>query len=117
MTKTSKFERFFKFTWLTYNPTNKDWDALLNLLMEKGTVTNISEYTITFNDTFTVWIENHPYASGHLYGYKGSAITNKDHFHCSKATKIKLEDFVNSYIQSQDEISTAIKNSIKEYSA
>jgi hypothetical protein len=72
------------------------WDELLNILIDKGTVTKVGEFTITFDDTFAVWISNHPYASGSLYWYKGEYPDEK--LHCSKATRIRLEDFYYKYL-------------------
>jgi hypothetical protein len=93
MTKTSKLSRLFKFLWLYQGEPNKDWDTLLNLLMDKGKVTKIDEYTITFDSKYQVWICNHPYASGHWYNSPDKSP------HCHKSTKIRLEDFVNNLIE------------------
>jgi hypothetical protein len=95
MKHTSKLSRFFKFSWLSESEPDEKWDELLNFLIDKGTVTKVDNFTITFDDTFTVWIANHPYASGNLYMYKGGYTDEK--LHCSKATKIRLEDFYYKY--------------------
>jgi hypothetical protein len=95
MKHTSTISRLFKFLWLSQAEPNETWDELLNLLIDKGTVTKLDEHTITFDNIFTVWITNHPYASGNLYMYKGGYTTEK--LHCSKATKIRLEDFYYKY--------------------
>jgi hypothetical protein len=97
MKKTSKFSRLFKCFWLESKPADEEWDKLLNLLIDKAEVTKIDDYTITFDNTYVVWTSNHPYASGNLYEYKGSRRDIKagasSVYHCSKKTKIKLEDF------------------------
>jgi hypothetical protein len=95
MKHTSKLSRFFKFSWLSESEPDETWDELLNLLINKGTVTHVDEFTIIFDNIFTVWITNHPYASGNLYMYKGGYTTEK--LHCSKVTKIRLEDFYYKY--------------------
>ena len=95
MNRTSKLSRLFKFFWLSQAEPDETWDELLNLLIDKGNVTKVDNYIITFDDTFTVWITNHPYASGNLYMYKGDLTNEK--LHCSKATKIRLEDFYYKY--------------------
>jgi hypothetical protein len=95
MERTSKLSRLFKFTWLSQAEPNETWDELLNFLIDKGTVTKVDNFTITFDDTFTVWTTNHPFASGNLYMYKGEYPDEK--LHCSKATKIRLEDFYYKY--------------------
>lgn len=92
MKKTSKLSRLFKFFWLFDGPPNKIWDAKLNELMDSGKITKWSSYTITFNDKIEVWIENHPYASGAMV----SPLSN---IHCSKKTKIRLEDYVNKFLE------------------
>ncbi len=99
MKHTSTLSRLFKFTWLSQESPDESWDELLNLLIDKATVTKVDYYTITFDDTFTVWIRNHPFASGSLYTYKNSILDNR--LHCSKATKIRLEDFYYDYMDSQ----------------
>jgi len=91
MKRTSKLSRLFKFFWLSQAEPDETWDELLNILIDKGTVTKVDEYTITFDNTFTVWTSNHPYASGNLYWYKNKSTDER--LHCSKATKIRLEDF------------------------
>ena len=93
MTKTSKLSRLFKFIWLYKDEPNEDWDTLLNLLMDKGEVTKIDEYTITFDKKYKVWIENHPYASGSWHNKPEGSLQ------CHKSTKIRLEDFVNNLIE------------------
>jgi len=91
MKKTSKFSRFFKFMWLQHKPADEKWDKLLNLLIDKSKVTHMDDYTITFDNKFVVWISNHPFSSGKLYECKGEHTSSR--CHCSKKTKIKLEDF------------------------
>jgi hypothetical protein len=93
MTKTSKLSRLFKFFWLSQYEPNEVWDTLLNLLMDKGEVTKIDEYTITFDNKYTVWIANHPYSSGNWYNSPDKSP------HCHKSTRIRLEDFVNNLIE------------------
>jgi hypothetical protein len=95
MKRTSKLSRLFKFIWLSQAEPDEAWDELLNLLIDKGTVTEVDNYTITFDNAFTVWTSNHPYASGYLYMYKGKFTDERPH--CSKATKIRLEDFYYKY--------------------
>jgi len=97
MKRTSKLSRLFKFLWLYQAEPDEQWDELLNLLIDKGTVTRVDNYTITFDNTFDVWITNHPYASGNLYRYKDEYTNEK--LHCSKATRIRLEDFYYKYLE------------------
>jgi hypothetical protein len=97
MNRTSKLSRLFKFFWMSQAEPDETWDELLNLLIDKGTVTEVDNFTITFDDTFTVWTSNHPYASGILYMYKGKYTDER--LHCSKATKIRLEDFYYKYLE------------------
>lgn len=93
MTKTSKLSRLFKFFWLSQDEPNEHWDTLLNLLMDKGKVTEIDEFTITFDSKYKVWIANHPYTSGNWYNSPDKSP------HCHKSTRIRLEDFVNNLIE------------------
>jgi hypothetical protein len=100
MERTSKLSRLFKFTWLSQAEPNETWDELLNILIDKGTVTKVDDYTITFDNTFTVLTSNHPYASGNLCMYKGKfKFITDERLHCSKATKIRLEDFYYKYLE------------------
>ena len=97
MKRTSKLSRFFKFFWMSQVEPDEKWDELLNTLIDKGTVTKKSPFTITFDDTFTVWIANHPYASGNLYQYKDEYTDER--LNCSKVTRIRLEDFYYKYLE------------------
>jgi hypothetical protein len=100
MTRTSKLSRLAKFTWLSAEEPNQAWDDMLNLLMDKGEVTEVTQYTITFNGKYRVWVENHPYASGSISKYCFDEMEKEDrhfsfpsNYHCTKKTKIRLEDF------------------------
>jgi hypothetical protein len=83
----------FKCFWLTSKSVDQEWDKLLNLLIDKGEVTDISPYTITFDNKYEVWTSNHPFSSGYLYDYKGNSREMVSGCHCSRNTKIRLEDF------------------------
>lgn len=94
MVKTSKLSRLFKFCWLNNDKApHKNWDILLNKLIDKGNVTHIDQYCVTFDDKYDVWIVNHPYSSGNLYANK---VGIKSKPHCKMSTRIRLEDFVNN---------------------
>ena len=98
MKHTSKLSRLFKFLWLSAGEPNQEWDNMLNLLMDKGKVTNVTQYKITFNDKYQVWIENHPYASGSISKYCFDEMKKEDpiddllpsNYQCTKNTKIRL---------------------------
>jgi hypothetical protein len=116
MNKTSKLSRFFSFLWLKAGDTNPTWDSLLNQLMDVGEVTDINEHTITFDNKYVVWIENHPYASGSLYKIKGEyhgTPTGSYSIHCSTKTKIRLEDYVNEHFT--DEVTQMLKDDLRKY--
>ena len=100
MKKTSKLSRLFKHAWLSHTQPNAEWDKMLNLLMDKGEVTKVTEFHIIFNDKYKVWIENHPYASGSInkccfdeMTKDNLDLTLPNDYHCTKKTKIRLEDF------------------------
>ena len=120
MKKTSKLSRFFKFTWDVSKDADPNWDSLLNTLIDKAEVTHIDEYAITFDDKYVVWITNHPYCSGSLYELKGVFSRLGDWsscFHCSKKTKIRLEDFVNeNFPEEDDEVTKVLKSDLGKYS-
>lgn len=109
MKKTNKRERFFKFLWLSGETPNVNWDALLNKLIDKGNVTHLNDYYVTFDDKYDVWITNHPYSSGRLYANK---VGIKSQPHCSKKTKIRLEDFVNKLSSPNDDLMKSTINEI-----
>ncbi len=104
MKKTSKLSRLLRCFWLYDKEPNEEWDTLLNLLMDKAKVTDIGDYTITFDNKFTVWIANHPFASGSSYNSYST-----ERFHCTKATKIRLEDFVNDYLKKESSLAADIE--------
>lgn len=102
MKKTSKFSRLFSFLWMRKERHCPIWDKALNELISKGNITKLCDYTITFDDKYTVWIENHTFCSGHLYMHP-----TLPQLQCSRQTAIRLEDFVNGYL---DSIKTKILN-------
>lgn len=102
MKKTSKFSRLFKFLWIRKDKPCPVWDKKLNDLINDGKITQLDTYTITFDNKYIVWIENHTFSSGHLY--KHPQLPN---LQCSRKTAIRLEDFVNGYL---DSIKTKILN-------
>ncbi len=97
MNKTNWFDRLTRFFWLSMKAADKDWDKLLNSLLDKGEVTNASAgFWIEFEGKYKVWTANHPYASGALYITNTGAIGLQGCLHCTKSTRIRLEDFVNA---------------------
>lgn len=112
MTTTSKRSRLLKFFWLTDDSYTflKEWDELLQLLIKYGKITKIDNFTATFNDKYTVWISNHPYASGQLYQLNGTSLVEK--FNCSKSTRILLEDFINSKNFNDPIVQDIVKDSL-----
>jgi hypothetical protein len=99
---------------------NKEWDNLLNLLMDKGEVTDVSEYHLTFNGKYKVWITNHPYASGSINKRCFDEMLKDDNFssllceyHCRKETKIRLEDFYYSRKLTNDGSDIIAKHAIE----
>lgn len=117
MKKTSKLSRFFKFLWMESDdyPFCQEWDDLLNALIDKGKISAVGAYTATFNDKYVVWIENHPYASGQFYYVKENEklARPKSQLACSKATKIRLEDCVNGFLEEQRNKPTPLIEEIK----
>jgi hypothetical protein len=112
MKHTSKLSRLFKFVWLTQETPNMAWDSMLNVLIDKGVVTSITQYDITFNDKYTVWIKNHPYASGSItkncFAVDSDLSTSSKEFHCTKKTKIRLEDLYFK-LKPFDDVTTTIE--------
>ena len=54
--------------WYQNNPTDWEYDRVLNELLDtKPTITELTEYTITFNNAIKIWIGNFPNAYGDLY--------------------------------------------------
>lgn len=109
MKKTSKFSRFFKFFWFSASDPNPYWDAFINRLMDVGEVTHIDTYVIQFNGKYDVWISNHPYTSGCLYNFNARG----GEAHCTKKTKIRLEDYVNAYIELNDHDNILLKEGLE----
>ena len=103
MKKTSKISRLFKFCWLRKDRPCPFWDKKLNDLIDNGKITQFGDYTITFDNKYVVWIENHTFCSGHLYMHP-----KLPQLQCSRRTAIRLEDFVNDKI---DSITEKILNS------
>ena len=67
MTKTIDWQRLFspRF-WLQNDPTDWEWDAALNRLMDKYPVTLAGACTVYLGGV-EVWVGNYPYAYGNPY--------------------------------------------------
>ena len=54
--------------WYQNYPTDWIYDRVLNeLLDKKPIITDMSEFTVTFNNITVIWIGNFPHAYGDLY--------------------------------------------------
>jgi hypothetical protein len=74
-----KIKDFFRvlFTpscWIQFDTYSKDWDILLNELMQKHDFVPMNEHTACING-IKVWISNHPYGSFEVLGVRPSRIT------------------------------------------
>lgn len=50
------------FYWFQNNPYNKEWDQILNQLLDEEQFVRLDNYTAKLGK-IVVWVENHPYAS------------------------------------------------------
>ena len=48
--------------WLQNNPYNKEWDQILNQLLDEEQFVRLDDYTAKLGK-IVVWVNNHPYAS------------------------------------------------------
>lgn len=127
MNKTDKLDRIFRFLWSRKHRTNKEWDEILQTLIRRNKITKINHYHVTFEDKYVVWIANHPYSSGSLYGLRTNIKCSKNSkktyshidyveqnlYHCSKKTAILLEDCVNNHLNTEgDAILSQIKKEL-----
>lgn len=60
------FYRLLPPFWIQNYPTCREWDAMLNRLMDEREPTNKTPYTVNFGD-IEVWIGNYPYSYGGIY--------------------------------------------------
>jgi hypothetical protein len=53
--------RLYPDYWFQNYPTSKEWDTVLNTLMDTHPLVVVDMYTVKFGDT-EVWIQNYPHA-------------------------------------------------------
>lgn len=74
-------------------PFCKEWDELLNSVMDEGEIVDSSECTITFQyagKRYGVWIENQFYSFGHIYYLDGKSVASKYYRRPSLKTMVRL---------------------------
>ena len=79
--------------WYQNNPTDWEYDRVLNELLDtKPTITELTEYTITFNNAIKIWIGNFPNAYGGLYINNSEALIGNLP---SVSTRLRLQKICN----------------------
>lgn len=63
MTKRFDWGRLTPGFWLQNYPTNWEWDAMLNRLLDEGHKIKEGNYTVTING-IEIWVSNYPFPMG-----------------------------------------------------
>lgn len=87
---------------------DKSLDEIINTLLDKGEIVDISQYTCNISGV-TIWISNYPYAYGKLYGHaifdtiRPSRLTIQRLRKATKEAQLKskqkaVDEFISQYI-------------------
>jgi hypothetical protein len=59
--------------WVQNYPTDLEWDAVLNTIMDEAKEVHLSAYT-TKIDGIVIWTHNYPYAYGRCYSIRETGV-------------------------------------------
>jgi hypothetical protein len=88
--------RFLPKYWYQNYSTDYIYDTILNDLLDSNPIiTDLDDYTITFNNTTNIWIHNFPYAYGSLRDKNYMRISTLP----SVATRLRLKKIVDNELK------------------
>ena len=86
-------------------PFLKEWDEMLNDIIDNGIIVDVDELTITFNyegKEYEVWVGNRWYSYGHIYSIGGKQIKRSQEFRPRFRTMRRLRDLHMNIFENQE---------------
>ncbi|CAI6187784.1 hypothetical protein I6N29_00390 [Escherichia coli] len=87
-------------------PFLKEWDEMLNDIIDKGLIVEIDDLTIKFNyegKEYVIWVGNRWYAYGHIYSIGDKYIKRDQEFRPRFRTMRRLRDLHIGILEDQKE--------------
>ena len=87
-------------------PFLKEWDEMLNDIIDKGLIVEVGELTIKFNyegKEYEIWVGNRWYSYGHIYSIGGKYIKRSQEFRPRFRTMRRLRDLHMGIFEDQEE--------------
>ncbi|RTP91510.1 hypothetical protein [Enterobacter asburiae] len=78
------------------HPFSKDWDQILNQLLDEGECLFVEEYTAAFwldGDVYRVWLKNHRFGYANLYQFNENPLPSVAHVRPRFRTMRRLHRF------------------------
>lgn len=94
---------------------NRDWDAVLNRIIEEGEFIEEKHYEVRFvfdGDEYAIWSGNYPYCFGHANQINGESVPFTLQFRPKNSTMEKLKALIDSPWQIRQELA---HNKMKNY--
>ncbi|ENJ4887579.1 hypothetical protein AB1L39_002988 [Escherichia coli] len=86
-------------------PFLKEWDDMLNDILDKGLIMEVDELTIKFNyegEIYLIWVGNRWYSYGHIYSIGGKFIKRNQEFRPRFRTMRRLHDLHMKLFEDQE---------------
>ncbi|MBV4829263.1 hypothetical protein I2941_03585 [Escherichia coli] len=87
-------------------PFLKEWDDMLNDILDKGLIMEVDELTIKFNyegEIYLIWVGNRWYSYGHIYSIGDKYIKRSQEFRPRFRTMRRLRDLHIGIVKDQEE--------------
>ena len=86
-------------------PFLKEWDDMLNDIIDKGLIVEVGELTIKFNyegKEYEIWVGNRWYSYAHIYSIGGKYIKRSQEFRPRFRTMRRLRDLHMNIFENQE---------------
>ncbi|MCX8457452.1 hypothetical protein OTG61_02990 [Escherichia coli] len=86
-------------------PFLKEWDDMLNDILDKGLIMDVDELTIKFNyegEIYLIWVGNRWYSYGHIYSIGDKYIKRSHEFRPRFRTMRRLHDLHMKLFEDQE---------------
>ncbi|AQW17601.1 hypothetical protein ACSOR1_003208 [Escherichia coli] len=86
-------------------PFLKEWDAMLNDILDKGLIMEVDELTIKINyegEEYQIWVGNRWYSYAHIYSLNGKLLTNRQEFRPRFRTMRRLHNLHMNLFEDQE---------------
>lgn len=86
-------------------PFLKEWDDMLNDILDRGLIMEVDELTIKFNyegEIYLIWVGNRWYSYGHIYSIGDKYIKRSQEFRPRFRTMRRLQDLHMNLFEDQE---------------